>query len=97
MTRRPASRGEKIIITGRWWDSRGPRTIALGNVGRQRLTSGFVTALVLSLFIAIALLLVQPLLLLVAGFLLFRFGSAIVAPLGARLIDEAIKADAGAR
>jgi hypothetical protein len=83
----------QTMVTSRWWDSKGPRTLRLGAAGRKRLSSGFVTALVLSFFLLIALLVVQPALLLIAGFALFRFGGTIIGPLGARLIDEAIKAD----
>lgn len=87
----------QTLVTGRWWDARGPRTLTLGQRGRARLTSGFMTALAVAAIIAIALLVVQPVLLLVAGFILFRFGSAILAPIGARLIDEALKADGTGR
>lgn len=94
----PAPRDkQQPMVTGKWWDARGPRTLNLGAAGRQRLTTGFATALVVSFFIAMVLLIIQPVLLMAAGFLMFRFGAKIFAPLGARLIDEAIRADGSGR
>lgn len=90
-------RGDKPIVTGKWWDNKGPRTITLGAAGRAKLTNGFLTVLVIGFVIALAMLIIQPALLLIAGFLLFRFGDQFFAPIGARLIDAAIQADGGSR
>jgi hypothetical protein len=83
------------FVTGKWWDSKGPRTISLGAAGQAKLQSSFVTAAVIAFFAIIAMIVVQPALLLVAAFALFRFGGTIVGPIGAWLIDDAIKADGG--
>lgn len=82
--------GRKTIVTGKWWDSKGPRTIELGPKGQQTLSGGFIT-LVVGLFVAaIVTLYVQPVLLFVGGFLLFRFGGQILGPIGAGIVDKAI-------
>jgi hypothetical protein len=87
-------KGRRPMVTGKWWDSKGPRTLDLGEAGRAKLSEGFITAAVVAFFAIIAMVVVQPALLLVAAFALFRFGGAIIGPIGARLIDAAIKADA---
>ena len=96
---RPAQPASSLVkgtfVTGQWWDSKGPRTISLGEKGKTKLGSGLMTALIIGFFIMIALIVVQPALLLVVGFALFRFGGSIIGPIGAWLIDDAIKADAG--
>lgn len=82
--------GRKTIVTGKWWDSKGPRTIELGPKGQQTLSGGFIT-LVVALFIAaIFTLYVQPVLLFIGGFLLFRFGGQILGPIGAGIVDKAL-------
>lgn len=81
------------MVTGKWWDSKGPRTVDLGQAGRAKLSEGFITATVIAFFAIIAMVVVQPALLLLAAFALFRFGGTIIGPLGAWLIDAAIKAD----
>jgi len=83
------------IVTGQWWDAKGPRTIDLGAAGRAKLSNGFGTALIIAFFVIIVLIIVEPALLLIAGFVLFRFGGKIVGPIGAGVIDAAIKADGG--
>ena len=90
-----ASRDENRMpmVTSKWWDSKGPRTLDLGEAGRAKLSGGFITALIVAFFALIAMVIVQPALLLIAGFALFRFGGTIIGPIGARLIDDAIKAD----
>lgn len=80
----------KTIVTGKWWDAKGPRTIELGPKGQQTLNGGFLTLLVAAIVAAIVLLFIQPLLLFVSAFLLFRFGSNILGPLGAGIIDKAV-------
>ena len=44
----------------------------------------------LAVIAAIVVLFIEPLLLFVGAFLLFRFGSNILGPLGARIVDQAI-------
>lgn len=85
------------IVTGKWWDSKGPRVVDLGAAGRAKLSSAVITTLVIGFFVMIAMIVIQPALLLVAAFALFRFGGSFIGPIGARLIDDAIKADAPSR
>lgn len=96
---RPAQTASSLVkgtfVTGKWWDSKGPRRVALGEKGKAKLGNGLMTAIIIGFFILIALIVVQPALLLVAAFVLFRFGGTIVGPIGAWLIDDAIKADGG--
>jgi hypothetical protein len=92
-SRAPRDESRQPIVTGKWWDSKGPRTLDLGEAGRAKLTGGFMTALIVAFFALIAMIIVQPALILVVGFALFRFGGTIIGPIGAWLIDEAIKAD----
>lgn len=92
---RPAPRaggatGRKSIVTGKWWDAKGPRTIELGAKGQQVLSSGFVTLFFVVLITAIVTLFVEPLLLFGGAFVLFRFGGSILGPIGASLIDKAL-------
>jgi hypothetical protein len=87
--------GKDSIVTGKWWDAKGPRTITLGQRGRSKLSSGIMTSLAIAMAIFIVLAIIQPALLLVAGFALFRFGGTFIGPIGARLLDEAIRVDAG--
>lgn len=86
----PQSGGRKTIVTGKWWDAKGPRTIELGPKGQQTLSGGFVTLFFILVTAAIVALFVEPVLLFVGGFLLFRFGSNILGPLGAGIVDKAI-------
>ena len=89
---RPAPQigGRNTIVTGKWWDAKGPRTIELGPRGQQALSSGFVT-LLLALVIAVAVaLFVEPFLLFIGAFILFRFGGKILGPIGAAIVDKAI-------
>lgn len=96
---RPAQTASSLVkgtfVTGKWWDSKGPRTVSLGEKGKAKLGSGLMAAVIIGFFIMIALIVVQPALLLVAAFALFRFGGTIIGPIGARLIDDAVKADGG--
>lgn len=82
--------GPKNIVTGKWWDAKGPRKIALGPKGQQVLNGGFVTMFAVAAIITVALLILQPVLMFVGAFLLFRFGGAIIGPFGAALIDKAL-------
>ena len=54
------------------------------------LSGGFLTLFVVAVIAAIVALFIQPLLLFVGAFLLFRFGSNILGPLGAGIVDKAI-------
>jgi len=82
--------GRKTVTTSKWWDAKGPRTITLGPKGQAELTGSFL-ALFFGLGVAaiIAAFFALPLLL-VAAFLLARFGGHIVGPAGARIVDKAI-------
>lgn len=87
-----ASGDRKSFTTRKWWDAKGPRTVAVGPAGQAELTGGFMM-LVFGLAIAaiVAAFVALPLLF-VGGFLLIRFGDRIVAPIGARIIDKALAA-----
>lgn len=86
----PQAGGRKTIVTGKWWDAKGPRTIELGPKGQQTLSGGFATLFFVLLTAVIVALIIQPFLLFVGAFLLFRFGSNILGPLGAGIVDKAI-------
>jgi len=86
----PPAAALKTIVTGKWWDAKGPRAIELGPKGQQRLTGGFVTLFFAVVIAAIAALIIEPVLLFVGGFLLFRFGSHVLGPIGAGIVDKAI-------
>ncbi len=86
----PQAGGRKTIVTAKWWDAKGPRTIELGPKGQQKLSSGFVTlffALVIAVIVAGF---IQPLLLFAGAFVLFRFGGNFLGPIGAGIIDKAL-------
>ncbi|HEX2813107.1 MAG TPA: hypothetical protein VHO04_10520 [Sphingopyxis sp.] len=80
----------KTIVTGKWWDAKGPRTIELGPKGQQVLSGGFATLFFVALIAAVVALLVAPILLFFAAFLLFRFGGKILGPIGAGIVDKAL-------
>jgi len=82
--------GRKTIVTGKWWDEKGPRTIDLGPKGQQVLSGGFVTLAIVAAVFAITLLLIQPVLLFIVAFLAFQFGGKALAPLGASIVDKAL-------
>ncbi|WP_332817293.1 hypothetical protein [Sphingopyxis sp.] len=86
----PAVGGRKPIVTGKWWDSKGPRTIELGPKGQQVLSGGFVTLFFVTVIAAVVALFIEPLLLFVGAFILFRFGGNILGPIGAGLVDKAL-------
>jgi hypothetical protein len=87
--------GKNSIVTGKWWDAKGPRTITLGERGRSKLSSSIMTLIAIGMAIFIVLAIIQPIMLFVAGFVLFRFGGTFIGPIGARVLDEAIRIDAG--
>ena len=80
----------QTIVTGKWWDAKGPRTIELGPKGQVKLSGGFVTLFVVTLIAAIIALVIQPIMLFVAAFLLFRFGGKLLGPIGAAIVDKAL-------
>jgi len=82
--------GRKTIVTGRWWDSKGPRTIELGPKGQAELTGGFMMLFFGLVIAAIVAAFVEPLTLFVGAFLLCRFGGNILGPIGAGIIDKAL-------
>lgn len=82
--------GRETIVTGKWWDAKGPRTIELGPRGRQKLTGGFVTLFLIAAMAATMLLLISPVALFVAAFVLFRWGGAIIGSIGAGMVDKAL-------
>ena len=86
----PQAGGRKTIVTGKWWDSKGPRTIELSPKGQQVLSSGFLTLFFVVLIAAIVVLFVEPLILFVGAFLLFRFGGSVLGPIGAGFVDKAL-------
>lgn len=87
---RAGAGGRKTIVTGKWWDAKGPRTIELGPKGQQVLSGGFVTLFFVALIAAIVALMIQPVLLFVGAFLLFRFGGTVLGPIGAGIVDKAL-------
>jgi hypothetical protein len=86
----PQSGVRKTIVTGKWWDAKGPRTIELGPKGQQKLSGGFITLFFVAVTAAIVALFIAPVLLFVGAFLLFRFGGTILGPIGAGIVDKAI-------
>lgn len=85
-----AGGGRKTIVTGKWWDSKGPRTIELGPKGQQVLSSSIVTLFFVVAIAAIVALFIEPVVFFIGGFLLFRFGGSILGPIGAGIIDKAL-------
>ena len=82
--------GRKTIVTGKWWDAKGPRTIELGPKGQQVLTGGFTTLFFVALIAAIATLFIAPVVLFIGIFLAFQFGGKILGPIGAGIVDKAV-------
>lgn len=91
VTRTPRPAGNRqIIVTGKWWDEKGPRTIELGPLGQTQLRNGLLALFAVLVGGIFLTLLIAPVLLLLYGFLLFRFGRNLFAPIGAKLIDKAL-------
>ncbi len=82
--------GRKTVVTSKWWDSKGPRTIELGQKGQQVLSSGFVTLFFVGLIAAIVALFIAPVIFFIGAFLLFRFGGNVLGPIGAGIVDKAV-------
>lgn len=80
----------KTIVTGKWWDAKGPRTIELGEKGQAELTGGFMFLFFGLVIAAIVVGFIEPLLLFAGAFVLFRFGGNFLGPIGAGIIDKAL-------
>lgn len=80
----------KTIVTAKWWDAKGPRTIELGPKGQSTLSGGFVTIFAAVLALCVFLFLTIPVAAFVAAFLLFQFGGKALAPIGAGIVDKAV-------
>jgi len=80
----------KTIVTGKWWDAKGPRTIELGPKGQAELSGGFMFLFFGIVIAAIVVGFIEPLLLLAGAFVLFRFGGNLLGPIGAAIIDKAL-------
>jgi hypothetical protein len=80
----------KTIVTAKWWDAKGPRTIELGAKGQAELTGGFMFLFFGLVIAAIVAAFVEPLILFVGAFVLFRFGGNVLGPIGAGIIDKAL-------
>ena len=86
----PQAGGRKTIVTAKWWDSKGPRTIELGPKGQTEFTGGFMFLLFGLVIAAIVVAFIAPLLLFAGAFLLFRFAGNFLGPIGAAIIDKAL-------
>jgi hypothetical protein len=86
----PHAGDRKTIVTAKWWDAKGPRTIELGAKGQAELTGGFMFLFFGLVIAAIVAAFVEPLILFVGAFVLFRFGGNVLGPIGAGIIDKAI-------
>ncbi len=86
----PQAAGRKTIVTAKWWDSKGPRTIELGPKGQAELTGGFMFLFFGLVIAAIVAAFIEPLILFVGAFVMFRFGANILGPLGAGIVDKAL-------
>src|SRR3546814_457647 len=86
----PQAGGRKTIVTAKWWDAKGPRTIELGAKGQAELTGGFMVPFFGLVIAAIVAAFVEPLILFIGAFVLFRFGSNVLGPIGAGIIDKAL-------
>lgn len=80
----------KTIVTGKWWDAKGPRTIELGPKGQAELSGGFMFLFFGIVIAAIVVGFIEPLLLFAGAFVLFRFGGNFLGPIGAGIIDKAL-------
>ena len=85
-----AGGARKTIVTAKWWDSKGPRTIELGAKGQAALSGGFVTIFIVALIAAIVVLMIEPVILFIVAFLVFRFGGGVLGPIGAGIVDKAL-------
>ena len=85
-----AGGARKTMVTSKWWDSKGPRTIELGPKGQAELTGGFMFLFFGLVIAAIVAAFVEPLILFVGAFVLFRFGGTVLGPIGAGIIDKAL-------
>ncbi len=88
--RAPSAPKRKTIVTAKWWDAKGPRTIELGPKGQAEFTGGFIALCFMLVAVAVVTAFISLPLLFVGGFLLLRFAGKIIAPIGASLIDKAL-------
>lgn len=86
---RPQTGDRKTIVTAKWWDAKGPRTIELDPNGQTELTGRLMFLFFGVVIAAIVVAFIAPLLLFVGAFLLFRFGSNFLGPIGAAIVDKA--------
>ena len=86
----PQAGDRKTIVTAKWWDAKGPRTIELGAKGQAELTGGFMVLFFGLVIAAIVAAFVEPLILFIGAFVLFRFGSNVLGPVGAGIVDKAL-------
>jgi len=86
----PHAGRRKTIVTAKWWDAKGPRTIELGEKGQAELTGGFMFLFFGLVIAAIVVGFIEPLLLFAGAFVLFRFGGNFLGPIGAGIIDKAL-------
>ena len=86
----PTGAGRKTLVTGKWWDAKGPRTIELGPQGQNALTGGFLFLFFGMVIAAIVALFIAPVLFFAGAFLLFRFGGKVLGPIGAGIVDKAL-------
>ncbi|SBV34840.1 protein of unknown function [uncultured Sphingopyxis sp.] len=80
----------KTIVTAKWWDAKGPRTIELGQQAQAELTGRLMFLFFGVVIAAIVIAFIAPLLLFVGAFLLFRFGGNFLGPIGAAIVDKAL-------
>ncbi|KGB56191.1 hypothetical protein OVY29_16535 [Sphingopyxis sp. SE2] len=86
----PQASDRKTIVTAKWWDAKGPRTIELGPNGQSELTGRLMFLFFGVVIAAIVVAFIAPLLLFVGAFLLFRFGGNFLGPIGAGIVDKAL-------
>ena len=86
----PQGGDRKTIVTAKWWDAKGPRTIELGPNGQTELTGRLMFLFFGVVIAAIVIAFIAPIALFVAAFLIFRFGGNILGPIGAGIVDKAL-------
>src|SRR3546814_16001599 len=73
----PQAGGRKTIVTAKWWDAKGPRTIELGAKGQAELTGGLLFLFFGLVIAATVAAFVEP--------LIFFFGASVRLPVGGSL------------
>lgn len=79
----------KTIVTGQWWDAKGPRTIELGERGQQSLSGGLMSLFFGLLFASIILFWISPLVFVGLALIGARYSRNIIGTVGAGIIDRA--------